>query len=357
MYLSVLAIEQVFCYLQYIGEQRVFGLKIETMGRIFSGMQPTRELHLGNYLGALKHWVNLQKEHECVYCIVDLHGLTANPTRMRENIRYVTAAYLAAGIRAEECILFVQSDVLEHCWLGWLFSCLTPMGWLNRMTQFKEKAGKQRENAVLGLFSYPVLMAADIALYRATHVPVGEDQKQHLELCRDIVALFNRMYGTDYFPLPEPMILGDGRRVMSLRDGQKKMSKSDSSEYGRLNLTDDPDTVALKIRKAKTSSLPLPEAVAELDSEAETRNLVTIYAALTEQSSQAVLDKFGGQAFTQFKSAVIEAVIETIGPIAKNMKDLLNAPEEIDRILRQGGEKAQEMAAKHCREIKAMTGL
>ena len=329
------------------------------MGRIFSGMQPTSQLHLGNYLGALKNWVALQKEHECIYCIVDLHALTTSqdPVVMRENIRYVTAAYIAAGIKVEECTLFVQSQVLEHCWLSWLFSCFTPMGWLNRMTQFKEKAGKQRDKAVLGLFSYPVLMAADIALYKATHVPVGEDQKQHLELCRDIVGLFNRAYEREYFPLPEPLILGDARRVMSLRDGTQKMSKSDPSEYGRLNLTDGADTITLKIRKAKTNPMPLPESLEGLEPEPEARNLVNIYSALTDQTNQAVLDHFSGQEFTRFKSALTEVVIESMGPIAQKMNELLAAPDEIDRILRQGAERAGTIAAKHCQEIKAITGL
>ena len=320
-------------------------------------MQPTRQLHLGNYLGALKNWVNLQTEYECIYCIVDLHALTTNqdPARIRRDIRYVAAAYIAAGIREDECILFVQSEVLQHCWLAWLFSCFTPMGWLNRMTQFKEKAGKQRDQAVLGLFSYPVLMAADIALYKATHVPVGEDQKQHLELCRDILGHFNRTHEREYFPLPEPLILGEATRVMSLRDGTQKMSKSDSSDYGRLNLTDNADAIALKIRKAKTSPYPVPSTVEE--SGAETRNLVSIYATLTDQSPQAVLDRFGGQTFSQFKSALTEIVVDQLAPIAGKMTALLAEPDEIDRILRKGADQASVIADKHWREIKTLTGL
>ena len=237
------------------------------MSRIFSGVQPTGNLHLGNYLGAIRNWVTLQKDFECIFCIVDLHAITLpqNPDELRAHTREVTAAYIAAGIDPDKCIIFNQSMVPEHSELAWILSCLTPLGWLNRMTQFKEKAGKHRENAGLGLFAYPVLMAADILLYRATHVPVGEDQKQHLELSRDIAGAFNRQYGVDYFPLPEPQILGAATRVMSLRDGSNKMSKSDSSDYSRLNLTDDVDVIALKIRKARTDADPLPDTPAGLE--------------------------------------------------------------------------------------------
>ncbi|HYG85370.1 MAG TPA: tryptophan--tRNA ligase, partial [Azospirillum sp.] len=230
------------------------------MNRIFSGMQPTRQLHLGNYLGALRNWVALQNRYECIFCVVDLHALTIDqePDVLRNNIREVAAAYIAAGIDPEKNILFNQSFVAAHSELSWILSCYTPLGWLNRMTQFKEKAGKHREMANLGLYAYPVLMAADILLYKATHVPVGEDQKQHLELARDIAGAFNRHYEVEYFPLPEPQILGEATRVMSLRDGTKKMSKSDESEYSRINMTDDADTIAQKIRKAKTDPEPLP---------------------------------------------------------------------------------------------------
>src|ERR1700723_2380776 len=254
------------------------------MNRIFSGIQPTGNLHLGNYLGAIRNWVALQHDYECIFCIVDLHALTMpqEPAQLRAQTREVTAAYIAAGIDPERCIIFNQSMVSAHAELAWLLGCLTPLGWLNRMTQFKEKAGKERDNAGLGLYSYPVLMAADILLYKATHVPVGEDQKQHLELARDIAGAFNRRYGVEFFPLPEPQIFGAGTRVMSLRDGLKKMSKSDESDYSRINLTDDADAIALKIRRAKTDTEPLPESAADLAKRPEADNLVTIYAALAD---------------------------------------------------------------------------
>src|SRR5580658_3124318 len=254
------------------------------MNRIFSGVQPTGNLHLGNYLGAIRNWVRLQRDFDCIFCIVDLHALTLpqDPAQLRAQTREVTAAYIAAGIDPDRCIIFNQSTVSGHAELSWLLGCLTPLGWLNRMTQFKEKAGKTRDEAGLGLYAYPVLMAADILLYKATHVPVGEDQKQHLELSRDIAGAFNRQYNVDFFPLPEPQILGEATRVMSLRDGTKKMSKSDESDYSRINLTDDADAIALKIKKAKTDAEPLPAALADLQKRPEADNLVTIYAALAD---------------------------------------------------------------------------
>src|ERR1700756_1378573 len=253
------------------------------MNRIFSGIQPTGNLHLGNYLGAIRNWVAIQNDYDCIFCIVDLHALTLpqNPAELRAQTREVTAAYIAAGIDPERCIIFNQSTVPAHTELAWLLGCITPLGWLNRMTQFKEKSGKQRDTAGLGLYAYPVLMAADILLYKATHVPVGEDQKQHLELARDIAGAFNRRYECDFFPLPEPQIFGAATRVMSLRDATKKMSKSDSSDYSRLNMTDDADLIALKIRKAKTDPHPLPATVAEAEARPEADNLLSIYASLS----------------------------------------------------------------------------
>lgn len=330
------------------------------MNRIFSGMQPTRQLHLGNYLGALKNWVRLQDQFEAIFCVVDLHALTIehDPETLRNNIRAVTAAYVAAGIDPEKNILFNQSAVPGHAELNWIFACHTPLGWLNRMTQFKEKAGKHRENAVLGLYAYPVLMAADILLYKATHVPVGEDQKQHLELARDIGGAFNRYYKRDdFFPLPEPQILGEATRVMSLRDGTKKMSKSDESDYSRINLTDDADTIALKIRKAKTDPEPLPETVEELEKRPEADNLVTIYAALADSSRSAVLAEHAGSQFSGFKSALADLAVAKLGPIAAEMNRLLDERTELDRILQRGAERARAIAEKTMDEVKDIVGL
>ncbi|HYD67538.1 tryptophan--tRNA ligase [Azospirillum sp.] len=329
------------------------------MNRIFSGMQPTRQLHLGNYLGALRNWVALQNEYECIFCVVDLHALTIDqePDVLRNNIREVTAAYIAAGIDPEKNILFNQSFVSQHSELAWILSCHTPLGWLNRMTQFKEKAGKQRDMANLGLYSYPVLMAADILLYKATHVPVGEDQKQHLELSRDIAGAFNRRYGVEYFPLPEPQILGEATRVMSLRDGTKKMSKSDESEYSRINMTDDADTIAQKIRKAKTDPEPLPDNLEDLEKRPEADNLVTIYAALSGETREQAIQRFAGNQFSQFKTALLDAAVAHLSPITKRMNELLADKAEIDRILRKGGERAAAIGQTHLDEIKDIIGL
>jgi len=329
------------------------------VNRIFSGMQPTRQLHLGNYLGALRNWVALQNEYECIFCVVDLHALTIDqePDVLRNNIREVTAAYIAAGIDPEKNILFNQSFVSQHSELAWILSCHTPLGWLNRMTQFKEKAGKQRDMANLGLYSYPVLMAADILLYKATHVPVGEDQKQHLELSRDIAGAFNRRYGVEYFPLPEPQILGEATRVMSLRDGTKKMSKSDESEYSRINMTDDADTIAQKIRKAKTDPEPLPDNLEDLEKRPEADNLVTIYAALSGETREQAIQRFAGNQFSQFKTALLDAAVAHLSPITKRMNELLADKAEIDRILRKGGERAAAIGQTHLDEIKDIIGL
>lgn len=329
------------------------------MDRIFSGMQPTRQLHLGNYLGALRNWVALQDRFESIFCIVDLHALTLpqDPAVLLSNTREVAAAYIAAGIDPERCIIFNQSAVPQHAELSWILSCHAPLGWLNRMTQFKDKAGKHRENAVLGLYAYPVLMAADILIYKATHVPVGEDQKQHLELARDVAGAFNRHYGIDVFPLPEPQILGEATRVMSLRDGRKKMSKSDESDYSRINLTDDADAIAQKIRKAKTDPEPLPDTLEALEQRPEADNLVTIYAALDGSGRQQALERFAGQTFSTFKGALVEVAVEQLGPITAEMRRLMGDPAEIDRILRRGADKAGEMAARHLAELKDVIGL
>jgi tryptophanyl-tRNA synthetase len=329
------------------------------MNRIFSGIQPTGNLHLGNYLGAIRNWVALQHDYDCIFCIVDLHALTQpqDPAELRASTREVTAAYIAAGIDPERCTIFNQSMIPAHTELAWLLGCLTPLGWLNRMTQFKEKAGKNREMAGLGLYAYPVLMAADILLYKATHVPVGEDQKQHLELARDIAGAFNRRYERDFFPLPEPQIFGTATRVMSLRDGRKKMSKSDTSDYSRINMTDDPDAIALKIRRAKTDPEPLPITVAELDSRPEADNLIGIYGALSGLSRDEALAKFAGQNFSVFKEALSELSVEVLGRIGSDMRRLVADPGYIDTVLRRGADHANAIAGPVLRECQEISGL
>ena len=329
------------------------------MDRIFSGIQPTGNLHLGNYLGAIRNWVQLQHDYDCIFCIVDLHALTQpqDPEELRSATREVTAAYIAAGIDPEHCIIFNQSMVSAHAELGWILGCLTPLGWLNRMTQFKEKAPKDRQNAGLGLYAYPVLMAADILLYKATHVPVGEDQKQHVELARDIAGAFNRRYGCDFFPLPEPQIFGEATRVMSLRDGTKKMSKSDTSDYSRINMNDDADTIALKIRRAKTDPEPLPHALSALEERPEADNLVGIYAALAGLSREAALGRFAGHGFSIFKEGLAEVAVDILGKIGGEMRRLLADPGHIDGILRQGAGRAEVIALPILREVQEITGL
>lgn len=329
------------------------------MNRIFSGMQPTRQLHLGNYLGALRNWVSLQESFDCIFCVVDLHALTVpqDPKVLRHNIREVAAAYIAAGIDPERCVIFPQSAVAAHAELSWLLSCHTPLGWLNRMTQFKEKAGKHRENAGLGLYAYPVLMAADILLYKATHVPVGEDQKQHLELARDIAGAFNRHYERDIFPQPEPQILGEATRVMSLRDGRKKMSKSDDSDYSRINLTDDADTIALKIRKARTDPEPLPDTLEALEARPEADNLVTIYAALSGDTRAITLERFAGAQFSAFKGALVDMAVAHLAPMTAEMRRLMADLGEIDRILTRGAQRAGAIADATMAEVKDVIGL
>ena len=329
------------------------------MNRIFSGIQPTGNLHLGNYLGAIRNWVALQHDYECIFCIVDLHALTVpqDPAELRAATREVTAAYIAAGIDPERCIIFNQSMVTAHSELAWILSCLTPLGWLNRMTQFKDKAGKNREMAGLGLYAYPVLMAADIIGYKATHVPVGEDQKQHVELARDIAGAFNRHYERDFFPLPEPQIFGEATRVMSLRDGTKKMSKSDTSDYSRLNMTDDADTIALKVRRAKTDPEPLPDTIAALEKRPEADNLVGIYAALADLTREQALARFAGKNFSTFKEELSVVAVEVLGKIGGEMRRLLADPGHIDAILRRGAERAAAIATPILREVQDITGL
>ena len=317
------------------------------MDRIFSGIQPTGNLHLGNYLGAMRNWVRLQDTYECIYCVVDLHAITMwqDPAELRTNTREVTAAFIAAGIDPKKNIIFNQSRNSDHTELTWVFNCVARLGWLNRMTQFKEKAGKNRENASIGLYDYPVLMAADILAYKATHVPVGDDQKQHLELARDIAQKFNNDFGVDLFPLPEPIILGVASRVMSLRNGTQKMSKSDPSEYSRINLNDGPDDIALKIRKAKTDPEPLPSEVAGLESRPEAGNLVGIYAALGDRQPEEVIGEIGGLSFSQFKEKLTELAVAKLGPIGAEMQRLLAEPDEIDKVLSDGGARARALTA------------
>jgi len=329
------------------------------MNRIFSGVQPTGNLHLGNYLGAIRNWVRLQQDFDCIFCIVDLHALTLpqDPAQLRAQTREVTAAYIASGIDPDRCIIFNQSSVSAHSELAWLLGCLTPLGWLNRMTQFKEKAGKERDNAGLGLYAYPVLMAADILLYKATHVPVGEDQKQHLELSRDIAGAFNRRYGVEFFPLPEPQIFGAATRVMSLRDGTKKMSKSDTSDYSRINMTDDAEAIALKIRRAKTDPLPLPETIAAAEARPEADNLLGIYAALADLSREEAVRRHAGRNFSDFKRDLADLSAEVLGRIGGEMRRLLADEGYIDAVLRRGTERASAIAVPVLRDVFDIMGL
>ncbi len=329
------------------------------MKRIFSGVQPTGDFHLGNYLGAVRNWVALQKDFDCIYCIVDLHALTVqpDPAKLAARTREVAAAYVAAGVDPKRCIIFNQSTVSGHAELSWILSCHTPLGWLNRMTQFKDKAGKHKDQAVLGLYGYPVLMAADILLYKATHVPVGEDQKQHLELSRDIAGAFNRHYAKDVFPLPEPQIFGVATRIMSLRDGTKKMSSSDPSDAARINMTDDADTIAAKVRKAKTDPEPLPHDVKGLETRPEAANLINIYAALAETTAEQALAPYAGAQFSAFKNALVDLAVSKLAPMTGEMKRLMSDPGAIDAILRDGAERASAIAEKTFREVKDLVGL
>ncbi|THD76374.1 tryptophan--tRNA ligase [Thalassobius vesicularis] len=316
--------------------------------RVFSGIQPSGGLTLGNYLGAIKRFVEKQHDGiETIYCVVDLHAITVwqDPEALRKQTRELTAGFIASGIDPEKSILFNQSQVTEHAQLGWIFNCVARMGWMQRMTQWKDKAGKNAQNASLGLFAYPSLMAADILLYHATEVPVGEDQKQHVELTRDIAIKFNHDYGVDFFPIPDPVIEGAATRVMSLRDGTKKMSKSDPSDASRINMTDDADTIAKKIRKAKTDPEALPSEIKGLDDRPDARNLVNIYAALADQSVDAVLAEVGGKQFSEFKPMLADLAVEKLSPISMEMQRLMQDPAEIDRILGRGAERAREIAA------------
>ena len=336
--------------------------------RVFSGVQSTGNLHLGNYLGAIVKFVELQKSFECLYCVVDLHAITVpqDPTELRNNTREIAAAFIACGIDPNKNIVFNQSQVPEHAELAWVLNCVARIGWLNRMTQFKDKAGKDRENASVGLLDYPVLMAADILIYRATHVPVGDDQKQHLELARDIAQKFNNDFapsiernglGNSFFPLPEPIISGPATRVMSLRDGTKKMSKSDASEYSRINLSDDADQIAQKIRKAKTDPEPLPLEEKGLEGRAEADNLVGIFAALSGRTKTDILNEFGGANFSTFKNALVDVAVSSLSPITQRMRQIREDEDYIDRILREGSERARLIARENMNAVKDIVGF
>jgi len=328
--------------------------------RVFSGVQPSGALHLGNYLGALVKFVALQHERECLFCVVDLHAITTwqDPAVLAAQTREIAAAYIAAGVDPEKAVIFPQSAVSAHAELAWVLNCVARVGWLDRMTQFKDKIGKHKENASVGLYTYPVLMAADILLYKSTHVPVGEDQKQHLELARDIAGKFNHDFeAPDFFPLPEPLIEGPGARIMSLRDGRTKMSKSDPSDQSRINLTDSPDEIANKIRRARTDPAPLPETTAGLEGRPEADNLVGIYAALSGETKDQVLARFGGKGFGDFKPALADLVVERMAPVGETMRRMLADPAEIDRILARGADKARALAAPTMAEVKRIVGF
>jgi len=328
--------------------------------RVFSGVQPTGALTLGNYLGALKRFVDMQNEnYETIYCIVDLHAITVwqDPKSLRNQVREIAASYLASGLDPAKSIIFNQAAVEEHAQLAWVFNCVARMGWMQRMTQFKDKAGKNAQNASVGLFTYPALMAADILLYHATHVPVGDDQKQHLELTRDIATKFNHDFGQDFFPITEPVIGGPAARVMSLRDGSKKMSKSDPSDLSRINMADDADTIAQKIRKAKTDPEALPSEEVGLEGRAEARNLVAIYAALADESVEKVLTEVGGKQFSEFKPMLVERAVEKLSPISAEMRRLLDDKSEIDRVLEGGAERARTIAAPILKRTYEIVGL
>jgi len=330
------------------------------MKRIFSGVQPTGNLHLGNYLGAIRNWVRLQADFDdCLFCVVDLHASTVwqEPDALRANTRETAAAMIAAGVDSARNIIFNQSQVTAHAELAWIFNCVARLGWLERMTQFKEKAGKDKARASVGLYAYPNLMAADILAYKGTHVPVGEDQKQHLELARDIAAKFNHDYGTEFFPIVEPLIFGAATRVMSLKDGAKKMSKSDPSDNSRINMTDSIDDIAKKIRKARTDPEPLPGDIKGLEDRPEAANLVGIYAALEDTTADEVLERFDGEGFGAFKPALADLAVEKLSPIQDEMRRLMDAPDHIDQVLRTGAEKAAALAAPVMAEVQELVGF
>ena len=327
--------------------------------RILSGVQPSGDLHLGNYLGAIKNFVTLQKEYECFFCVVDLHAITVwqDPKVLANKTREVTAAFIASGIDPTQNNIFVQSQVPQHAQLGWLFNCVARMGWLNRMTQFKDKAGKNSENVSVGLFSYPTLMAADILIYLATHVPVGDDQKQHLELTRDIAQKFNNDFKTDFFPIPEPLILGEATRVMSLRDGSKKMSKSDPSDYSRIMLTDTAENITQKIKKAKTDPEPLPQDKTGLEKRPEAENLISIFASLQDTSIESVIKDYAGKEFSTFKKDLADLSVSKLEPITSEMNKLMSDVSYIDSILKQGQDNAIAVAEPVLQKTKEIIGF
>ncbi|MDC3176814.1 tryptophan--tRNA ligase [Pelagibacteraceae bacterium] len=327
--------------------------------RILSGVQPSGDLHLGNYLGAIKNFVTLQKEYECFFCVVDLHAITVwqDPKVLANKTREVTAAFIASGIDPNQNNIFVQSQVPQHAQLAWLFNCVARMGWLNRMTQFKDKAGKNSENVSVGLFSYPTLMAADILIYLATHVPVGDDQKQHLELTRDIAQKFNNDFKTDFFPIPEPLILGEATRVMSLRDGSKKMSKSDPSDYSRIMLTDTAENITQKIKKAKTDPEPLPQDKTGLEKRPEAENLISIFASLQDTSIESVIKDYAGKEFSIFKKDLADLSVSKLEPITSEMNKLMSDVSYIDSILNQGKENAIIVAEPVLQKTKEIIGF
>jgi len=330
--------------------------------KIFSGVQPTGNLHLGNYLGAIKNFVDLNNnsQNECIFCVVDLHAITVsqNPKDLKSNTHETVATFVASGIDPKKSIIFNQSQVSAHSEAAWILSCVARMGWLNRMTQFKEKAGKDKEKASIGLYSYPVLMAADILLYDSTHVPVGDDQKQHLELCRDIAQKFNNDYKIEnFFTVPEPLIKKEFSRIMSLKDGLKKMSKSEVSDLSRINLTDDKDQIINKIKKAKTDTLPLPSTFEELEKRPEAKNLIGIYSSLTNNSLQKSIDKFAGKNFSEFKEELSDIIVYEINPISLRIKDLLNDVVFLEKILKDGSEKANEIASKKIKKVHEIVGF
>jgi tryptophanyl-tRNA synthetase len=326
---------------------------------VFSGVQPTGSLHLGNYLGALKNFVDLQKNNECIYCVVDLHAITVfqDPRELRDNILETTAAFLASGLDHKKSIIFNQSSVSGHAELAWILNCVARIGWLNRMTQFKDKAGKDREKASVGLYIYPNLMAADILLYKSTHVPVGADQKQHLELCRDIAQRFNNDFKKNIFPIPEPLIQKNISRVMSLRDGTKKMSKSDESSYSRIDLKDSADEIVKKIKKAKSDSLPIPESLSELDSKPEALNLLNIYSDLNKSTLEKTLNEMKGKDYSYLKNKLSEILIEIICPIGKKITQFLDDKTFLEKVINEGSEKANKIAQKNLKEIKNTVGF
>ena len=327
--------------------------------KIFSGVQPTGNLHLGNYLGAIKNWVNLQKESDCIFCIVDLHSITNSDQvqDLKSNTYEVLSAYIASGIDTKKNIIFKQSSISAHSELSWLLSCRTPIGWLNRMTQFKDKAGKNKEKASVGLYSYPILMAADILLYKSTHVPVGDDQKQHLELCRDIAQSFNRFYNVDFFPIPEPIISKNFSRIMSLKDGEKKMSKSDESDFSRINMNDSQEQILKKIKKAKTDSKNFPENEEELSQRPEIKNLMGIYASLSKITTKEIIKTYKNKNFSELKLDLFEIISSELLPISKEMSKLLKDKRYLEGILKEGQEKAFEISEKNLKKVKEIIGL